>query len=43
MSPFLEDFLRRSDAGTVATWNINDGQVLSTHDFGVAPTDWHIL
>jgi hypothetical protein len=36
------DILWRNDDGTVATWDMNGSEVLGTHSFGVAPSDWHL-
>jgi hypothetical protein len=36
------DILWRSDGSSIGTWDINDGQVLSTHVLNSAPVDWKI-
>jgi glucose/arabinose dehydrogenase len=36
------DFLWRSDAGTIVTWDISGGQVLGSNDFGQVPANWKI-
>jgi hypothetical protein len=36
------DILWRNDAGAVATWDMNDGTLLSSNPLGVVPANWHI-
>jgi Ca2+-binding RTX toxin-like protein len=34
------DILWRSDGGTLVSWDVNDGQVIRTNDFGGVPSNW---
>jgi hypothetical protein len=36
------DILWRNDAGAVATWDMNDGNLLSSNGLGVVPDNWKI-
>jgi hypothetical protein len=36
------DILWRNDAGGIATWDMNDGQLLSAHSLGAVPDSWQI-
>jgi serralysin len=37
------DILWRNDSGTVATWDMNDNQILSSHTFSTISNDWHLI